>query len=93
MALKKQGDSSKLKDMLTDARTRWSGMTKSTYRVLFIDESHGEKFALKIFPRGMNYQQAEKDFKHESEMHIQALLVNGGADPFLVLAVEMGCGP
>jgi hypothetical protein len=54
MALKKQSDSSKLRDMLTDAETRWSGMTKSTYRVLFIDDSHGEKFALKIFPRGMN---------------------------------------
>ena len=26
-------------------------------------------------------------------MHIEALKVNGGADPFIVLAVEMGCGP
>jgi len=26
-------------------------------------------------------------------MNIEALLVNGGQDPFLVLAVEMGCGP
>lgn len=26
-------------------------------------------------------------------MHIEALLANGGADPFIVLAVEMGCGP
>jgi hypothetical protein len=41
MALKKQGDPSKLRDMLTDAETRWLGMTKSTYRVLFIDDRHG----------------------------------------------------
>lgn len=41
MALKKQGDSSKLRDMLTDAETRWLGTTKSTYRVLFIDDRHG----------------------------------------------------
>ena len=93
MALKKQGDSSKLRDMLTDAETRWLGMTKSTYRVLFIDDRHGQKYALKIFPRGMNHLKAEKDFKHESGMHIQALMVSGGADPFFVLAVEMGCGP
>ena len=26
-------------------------------------------------------------------MHIEALKVNGGADHFIVLAVEMGCGP
>lgn len=26
-------------------------------------------------------------------MHIEAFTVNGGADPFLVLAMEMGCGP
>jgi hypothetical protein len=41
----------------------------------------------------MNHLKAEKDFKHESGMHIQALMVSGGADPFFVLAVEMGCGP
>jgi hypothetical protein len=54
MALKKQGDSSKLRDMLTDAETRCSGMTKSTYPVLFLADRHGRKFALKIFPRGKN---------------------------------------
>jgi hypothetical protein len=54
MTLKKQSDSSKLRDMLTDAETRCSGMTKSTYPVLFLADRLGEKFALKIFPRGKN---------------------------------------
>jgi hypothetical protein len=54
MTLKKQGDSSMLRDMLTDAETRCSGMTKSTYPVLFLADRHGRKFALKIFPRGKN---------------------------------------
>jgi hypothetical protein len=41
MALKKQSDPSKLRDMLTDAGSRCCGMTKSTYRVLFLVESLG----------------------------------------------------
>ena len=82
-----------LREMLMDAETRCSGMTKSTYRVLFMQEINGKKLALKIFPRGKNQQKAEKDFKHESGMHIKALMVNGGADHFIVLALEMGCGP
>lgn len=54
MALKKQGDQSMLREMLMDAETRCSGMTKSTYRVLFMQEINGKKLALKIFPRGKN---------------------------------------
>jgi hypothetical protein len=54
MALKMQGDASKLRDMLNDALTRCSGMTKSTYPVVFLADRHGRKFALKIFPRGKN---------------------------------------
>jgi hypothetical protein len=60
---------------------------------MFLQNRDGKKFALKIFPRGKNYEEAEQAFKHESKMHTEALLVNGGADHFLILALEMGCGP
>ena len=59
--------------MLTDAETRCSGMTKSTYPVLFIAERRGKKFALKIFPRGKDCEKSEKEYKHEMEMNILAL--------------------
>lgn len=67
-------------------------MTKSTYPVVFLEHG-GKKYCLKVFPRGKNYWKAERDFKHESSMNIEALLVNGGQDHFIVLALEMGCGP
>lgn len=79
--------------MLTDALTRLTGMTESTNAVQFLMDRFDEKFALKIFLRGKDCEKSEKEFKHEMEMNILALLVNGGNDPFLVLAVEMGCGP
>jgi len=95
MSLKKKSDSSLLKDLLEDSNTKNNGCTESTYRVIFLQNIFlGGKYALKIFPSGRGNKQAEKDFKHESKMHIEALKkVNGGADHFLVLAVEMGCGP
>ena len=57
--------------MLTDARSIFAGMTKSTYRVLFYKKSIGKKFAVKLFPRGK--KEAEEDFNHESGMHFEAL--------------------
>jgi hypothetical protein len=43
MALKKQGDSSKLIYMLTYAVNSCSGMVECTYSVLFLTDSLGEK--------------------------------------------------
>lgn len=70
MALKKLGDQSRLLEMMDDAETCCTGMTKSTYRVLFLQDRHRDKYALKIFPSGKGYHKAERDFKHESGMHI-----------------------
>ena len=93
MTLKEKTDLSKLREMLTDARSHCTGTTKSTYRVLFYTDRIGQKFAVKIFPRGKYQQKAEEDFKHESRMHIEALTESDSADSFAVLAIEMGCGP
>ena len=68
-------------------------MTKSSYRVVFI-RNHANRYCLKVFPRGKYmYRKAEQDFKHESSMNIEALLVNDVDDYFMVLALEMGEGP
>ena len=74
MSLKKQSDSSLLRDLLENSNTKNDGCTKSTYPVMFLQNIFlGGKFALKIFPSGPGNKQAEEDFKHESEMHIEAL--------------------
>lgn len=93
MTLKEKTDQSKLREMLTDGRSHCKRMTKSTYRVLFYTDRFGQKFAVKIFPRGKYQKKAEEDFKHESGMHIEALQESDSADSFAVLAIEMGCGP
>ncbi len=56
--------------MLTDSEFRLFGETKSSYPVLFLKDSQGEKFALKVFPRGINKNKADNDFNHESDMNI-----------------------
>jgi hypothetical protein len=73
MALKKQGDTSKLRDMLIDTLTRLTGMTESSNTVQFLMDRFDENFALKIFPRGKDCEKSEKEFKHEMEMNILAL--------------------
>jgi hypothetical protein len=54
LALKKQDDPSKLREMLSDPLTRLTGMIESTNEVQFLMDRADEKFALKIFPRGKN---------------------------------------
>ena len=72
IALNYLGDTSKLREMLTDALTRYTGMTESTNAVQFLMDRVEEKFALKIFPRGKDCEKSEKEYKHEMEMNILA---------------------
>jgi hypothetical protein len=55
-SLKKQSDSSLLRDLLEDSNTKNNGCTKSTYPVMFLQNIFlGGKFALKIFPSCPGY--------------------------------------
>jgi hypothetical protein len=83
-------ESSMLEQMLADPATKCHGVTKSTYRVVFLEDRHGMQYALKVFVKGPHQEIAEKAFKHEAKFHKKALENGDPSQNHVVLAVESG---
>jgi len=59
---------------------------------VFLEDQHGEHFAVKIFLRGPGKQKAESDYNHEARFHRMALGNDNLIQDHLVLAFESGRG-
>ena len=81
-----------LGQLLADPETKYDGMTKSTYRVVFLKDKYGRHFAAKIFPSGPYQAKAEADFRHEATRNKMALENDNLNQEYLVLALESGRG-